>query len=244
MFYGIGNSLTYCIDKDKASKVYAEIQTTLSNNNCLDTCFLQPAILLIDENKCISCYEQNFRYKYNNECVQSCPKRTRISLYNNYSCIDLYCQKYYNYNQTGCLEEIPEGYFLNDSVLKTIDKCNYNYSGKCFSEYINDTNNNLICKDLLDQKCTKYLIYNVMQYLCIYCYNSTGYCPFYNQSILNSDTFAYCNKSLELYFFFDYDKSYKPCFNSCKTCLNKGNETNNNCIKCKDNHRFLNDSQK
>ena len=81
MFYGIGNSLTYCIDKDKASKVYAEIQTTSSNNNCLDTCFLQPAILLIDENKCISCYEQNFRYKYNNECVQSCPKRTRISLY-------------------------------------------------------------------------------------------------------------------------------------------------------------------
>ena len=48
MFYRIGNNLTYCIDKDKSSKVYTEIQTTSTNNNYLDTCFLQPAILLIN----------------------------------------------------------------------------------------------------------------------------------------------------------------------------------------------------
>ena len=242
MFYGIGKNLTYCIDKDKAPQIYAEIQKISTNNNCLDTCFLQPAILLINQNKCISCYAQNFLYKYNNECVQSCPKRTRISLYNNYSCIDLHCQNYYNYDETDCLEEIPESILFKDSDLKTTDKCNYYYSGKCFSECINDTNNNLICNDLLDQNCTKYLIYNVIQDSCIYCFNGTVYYPIYNQSIVNSDTFAYCNKSLEGYFL-DYDKTYKPCFNTCKTCSNKGNETNNNCIKCKDNYRLLNDSK-
>jgi surface protein len=176
MFFNVGNSLIYCIDETKTPKITSKIQSISSNNNCSDTCFIQPAIFLFNENKCISCYEQNnlFLYKYNNECVQSCPKRTRINLYNNYSCVDLYCEKYYNYNQTDCLEEIPEGYFLNDSYLKTIDKCNYYYSGKCFSECINDTNNNLICKDLFEQNCTEYLINKDMQDLCIYCYNGTG----------------------------------------------------------------------
>ena len=54
-----------------------------------------------------------------------------------------------------------------------------------------------------------------MQYLCIYCFNGTGYYPFYNQSILNSDTFIYCNRNLEEYLL-DFDKSYKPCFNIVK----------------------------
>jgi len=109
IFYEIDNNLIYCIDENKAPKITSEIKSKSSNNNCSDICFIQPAIVLINEKKCISCHDQNisFLYKYNNECVQSCPKRTRINLYNNYSCVDLHCRKYYNYNQTDCLEEIP-----------------------------------------------------------------------------------------------------------------------------------------
>jgi len=55
-------------------------------------------------------------------------------------------------------------------------------------------------------------------------------------------TFTDCYKELEGYFL-DYDNAHKPCFNICKSCLNKGNETNNNCTECKDNYIFLNDSQ-
>ena len=245
MFNNIGNNLIYCIDENKAPNITKAIKSIRPHNNCSDTCFLQPAIVSINEKQCISCYKLNisFQYRYNNECVQSCPKRTRINLYNNYSCIDLHCQKYYNYNQTDCLEEMPKGYFLNDSVLKTIDKCNYNYSGKCFSECINDINNNkLECKYLLDKSSIKNLTFCFVKDLCNYCYNSTGYYPFYNQTILNSDTFTDCYKELEGYFL-DYDNAYKPCFNICKSCLNKGNETNNNCTECKDNYIFLNDSQ-
>ena len=244
MFDGIGKNLTYCIDETKAPNITSAIQSKSSNNKCSDTCFLQTAILLIDDQKCISCNEQNisFPYKYNNECAQSCPKRARISLYSNYFCQDLNCQKYYNYNQTECLEEIPEGYFLNDSYLKTIDKCNYNYSGKCFSECINDTNNNFKCKDLLGQNKIENLTFCFIKDLCIYCQNITGYYPFYNQSILNRDTFTDCYKEIKGYFL-DNDKAYKPCFNACKSCSNEGNETNNNCLECKDKYRFLNDSQ-
>jgi hypothetical protein len=244
MFSGIGKNLTYCINITKAPNITKAIKTKSSNNKCSNTCFLQTAILLFDKKKCISCYEQNtsFTYKYNNECVKSCPKRARISLYNNFLCEDLNCQKYYNYNQTDCLEEIPKGYFLNDSYLKTIDKCNYNYSGKCFWECINDTNNKYKCKELLGQNNIEYLTLCFKKDLCIYCYNGTGHYPFYNQSILNSDTFTDCYKELEGYFL-DNDKAYKPCFNTCKTCLKEGNETNNNCLECKDNYRFLNDTK-
>ena len=246
MFRGIRNNLIYCIDKTKSPNITSAIQIKSSFNNCSDICFLQSRIILIDEQKCVSCYDKNisFPYIYNGECVQTCPKKTGIILYNDYySCKNLDCQKYYNYNQTGCLEEIPEGYFLNDSVLKTIDKCNYNYSGKCFSECINDTNNNkLVCNYLLDQSSIKNLTFCFMKDLCNYCYNGTGYYPFYNQTILNSDTFTDCYKELEGYFL-DYDNAYKPCFNTCKTCSNKGNETINNCIECKDNYQLLKDSK-
>ena len=35
---------------------------------------------------------------------------------------------------------------------------------------------------------------------------------------------------------------YKECFNTCKTCDEPGNETNNKCKECKPNYTFLNDS--
>ena len=39
------------------------------------------------------------------------------------SSISINCEKYINYEQTGCIDYIPEGYYLNNSKLKTIDKC-------------------------------------------------------------------------------------------------------------------------
>ena len=58
-------------------------------------------------------------------CYESCPKRTHNSLYNNFLCEeDLKCKNYFNYEHTECLDIIPEGYYMNNSRLKTIDKCN------------------------------------------------------------------------------------------------------------------------
>ena len=250
MFYAIRNDLTYCINATKASNIISEIQSNSksSKNNCSDTCFLNSAIFLNDEKKCISSYEKNisFQYEYNIGCDQTCPKRTSIILYNNYSYEDLNFQKYYYYNQVDYLKKTPEGYYLNDSYIITTDKCNYYYySDRCFSEcIIYNGNNILICKDLFKQNSIKYLIYNVMESLYIYCYKDNGnvYYPFYNQSTLNNDTLRECYIEFEGYLV-SFDKAFKPCFNTCKTCLEEGNETNNNCLECKDNFRFLNDSQ-
>ena len=101
---------------------------------------------------------------------------------------------------------------MNDSDLNTIDKCCYNYSGKCFSECINDANNDLKCWESFYQNIIEYLKFCFGQNLCVYCKNNTGYYPFYNQSLFNGDTLTDCYKELEGYFL-DYDNAYKPCFN-------------------------------
>ena len=45
------------------------------------------------------------------------------------------------------------------------------------------------------------------------------------------------------YYYDSNDEIYKKCFNSCDLCYGEGNITNNNCIKCKKNYAFLNESE-
>ena len=42
-------------------------------------------------------------------------------------------------------------------------------------------------------------------------------------------------------YFLDEYEFYEECYNSCKFCFGKGNEKNNNCIKCKYKYFFIND---
>ena len=54
------------------------------------------------------------------------PKKTNILSNINYLCLDLECEKnnkIYDYNQTECIDIIPEGFYINDSLFKTIDYC-------------------------------------------------------------------------------------------------------------------------
>ena len=60
--------------------------------------------------------------------------KTKIDI--NFLCIDD-CEKinkYYNYEQTSCIYRIPEGYFVNNTSLKTIDKCHPDCQ-KCQKKY-------------------------------------------------------------------------------------------------------------
>ena len=51
-----------------------------------------------------------------------------------------------------------------------------------------------------------------------------------------------CLNQLPLGYYLDlYEKAYKKCFEKCESCYGEGNETNNNCRKCKSNFNFIND---
>ena len=44
------------------------------------------------------------------------------------------------------------------------------------------------------------------------------------------------------YYYDSIDEIYKRCYEKCYSCYEEGNETNNNCIECKDNLILLNDT--
>ena len=149
----------------------------------------------------------------------SCPNGTHISPKKNHLCEDdLICPKYYNYDKTKCLDEIPEGFYLNDSNSQTLYKC--------------------------DDKCKNCSFESTMQGKCILCNISAGYYPLYNNDS-NNQTFISCyNESIEGYAFFN--NSYMPCFRTCHNCSEIGDENNNKCIYCKSNYEFkeeMNDTQ-
>ena len=95
-----------------------------STNNCYDSAI---SGYYFDENKKLfmPCYK---------DCL-TCNKGGNITKMNCLTCDDdefdyykkstncLFCQKYVDYTQTKCINEIPEGYFMDDPILKTIDKC-------------------------------------------------------------------------------------------------------------------------
>ena len=57
----------------------------------------------------------------------------------------------------------------------------------------------------------------------------------------NNDIYINCYKSPEGYYFDKNDNFYKKCFYTCKDCNEYGDKNTNNCQKCIDNYKFLED---
>ena len=207
MFNEVLITLKYCIN----DKILEEIKSQLSSFNqlnCSDLCseFLQSKYIP-DKNKCIlNCTnDDTFNYEYKNVCFISCPNGTHQV--NDYLCEeDLICHNYYNYERTECLDEIPLGYYLNDTINKTLDKCNI----KC-------------------SNCTKE---SMSEGLCISCNNVEGYYQKENDE-LNENSFLNCYKGELLGYYLDeVEKKYSPCFSVCKNCSGRGDSENHNCLEC------------
>ena len=69
------------------------------------------------------------------------------------------------------------------------------------------------------------------------CYDE---CPENNHTIENGKDI--CVGPVPEYYYKDDDDMYRKCFDTCQKCSQPWNVTNNNCEKCKDNYKFLNDS--
>ena len=164
-----------------------------------------------EKNTCISnCSDDDFyNLEYNNVCYNQCPKGTRIEDDPNLCKGYLICEKLYNYEHTECLEEAPDGFFVNDTEAKTVDKCN--------------------------DKCKKCSLESNENNLCISCNISGGYYS-KEENTDNNNGFIECYTSLldlsDGYFFDDSDKMFKKCFKTCKKCSNKGNKINHECDEC------------
>ena len=189
-----------------------------------------------------------------------------ISDDNEFLCIPyLNCtDKYYSYNQTICIDTIPDGYYCNNTNLKTIDKCHENCETckegptnnnnncltckntkyydlgncviNCSNGYFTDTDNITKCKCSTDISCKKCSNESKLYNLCISCNNDEGYYPKIDE--FRNDLFINCHKEPERYFLDVNDKIYKPCYSTCKNCTEEGNEFDNKCISCNYNYSF------
>ena len=202
MFFNCNSSLIMCLDENNVDNSLVDFLSDLLNVYTIDCQQVRLAFNLTKKKffgKDIylsSCEEDlEYKYEYNNTCYKICPENT---YYNKIKCID-----------------IPEGYYLNDSILMSIDKC----KEKC-------------------KICTNESTY---LNLCISYNNDLSYYHILNNnSIINEQFIEWVRDIMEEYYL--ENNTYKPCYSKCKKCSRYGEEFQNNCDECKINYTFLNDT--
>ena len=213
IFSYCNESLIYCINLETV-KLFSSKLINITNNNCADICFMDSHKLIVEERKCIIiCDDENNMFEYNGKCYESCPNGTYFSLNNNYLCEDILCEHYYNYEHTECIDSIPEGYYLNDSIRKTIEKC--------------------------DIKCKACTNESIINNLCVSCNNKEKYYSKFNTNS-NNNLFTDCYNIEQFGYYLDYiNNIFMPCFteiinqdNNNKICEECYNEISINYLKC------------
>ena len=189
-----------------------------NNFICNDICFSYlVSQLIVEKYTCIDfCNnDDEYKFEYKNVCYKSCPAGTHNSSEKEFLCEeDLICDNYYNYYHNECIHNIPEGYYLNHSILKTIDKC--------------------------DIKCKSCSLESIQYNLCIECNNNENYYSKDNDNA-NYDLFINCyNEDFDGYYLNFNTKMYEHCYPSCKKCSQLGDDTFNKCTECYSNYSLEN----
>ena len=266
-----------CFDNCMTCKIFG---TGIDNQQC-DTCI--PDYYFVEGTK--NCLEDSPEGYYLDEeeeihkkCYESCKTCTNKKEKNTHNCITcnegytlfknkncLNCKsinKYINYDQTECIDEIPDGYYVNDTELNTLDKCHPN----CLTCKSKGTDYDMKCtscdKDnayyfyLGSQNCKQmpmpgYYISNEDERIkkCDIACATCSYKPIYNEEneVTNCDT---CNKDLGFYnkepgsticinktkegeYYDETCKCYKKCHENCLTCSGEAiDQYHMNCLTC------------
>ena len=207
IFDNYNSSINYCFNKEINARNICRISDNNILENCAHECFKNNSKFNNENNQCNENCSSG-EYEYNNICYKSCPYGTHFK--GNMCENDLLCSDYYNFDKTECLEEIPEGYYCNSSIDKTIDKCDKKCKTCSFESIQNDNK-------------------------CLSCNINESYYQKYNDS---SDFVECYNGILEKYFF--EDNFYKSCYKTCKNCDKLGNISNHSCTECYSNYTFNN----
>ena len=122
---------------------------------------------------------------------------------------------YHNYTQTGCVKEIPAGYYLNDKVKRTIEKCD----NKCENECVLDFEKNNI--------------------ICLSCNNADGFYKKEDGEIINGYYDCYTGNQ-ETYYLDSTNNEYKKCYKTCRNCNELGIIGDHKCTNCFSNSTLNN----
>ena len=255
MFEGASDNFTFCVkESETIPKIFKELLLRPNTTrDCSIDCYGYKRVTVPKNKLCCPFYE------YNSQCYDKCPPRTTPAA--NKSCVPLPCtNSYYDYNQTGCIDKVPDGYYVNDTSLNTIDKCpetcvtcekkpNKNrvhclscyeslpflYFGECRNSCDHGFYNNLgtlICL-CITKECSDCSEESLENDKCITC--AEGYYP---KIIEKNEPFKKCYQNPPKYYLNSISQFYENCFDSCQYCFGKGNKESHNCISCDSNHTF------
>ena len=93
---------------------------------------------------------------------------------------------------------------------------------------------------LTNIKCKTSTFNSYLYNLCTSCNEEKDYyqAVFPDDSFLHGFIECYNNFTKPINFYFDkINKKYKPCYETCETCIEGGNSETNNCLTCDANHR-------
>ena len=233
--------------------------------NCIEKCQGQYNKLIKELNKCIdNCTKDDiYKYEFNNICYKSCPYGTyELEDKSTYICynetpygyyLDLKENKFKKCYET-CSKCNVTGNETNNNCLECKDKFKfYNNNSNCYEicddYYYFDESNKFYCNESCHGKYNK-IIEDKKQCIddCkkddIYKYNNNNFCyidcPNGTYKFENKNDFLCYDEIPEGYYL--ENKIIKKCYNSCKKCVIGGNVTNNNCLECKLNYTFYNNS--
>ena len=147
--------------------------------------------------------------------------------------------------ENNCIECLSNFTFLNDSIYANncYEKCDYLYYFDESHEYHCDKTCPEQYGKLIKEKkkcindCKNDDIYR-------YEYNNTCYkdCPNNTYKSENDEDYKCYNEISESSQLSTEVEKTKKCYDTCSKCDSEGNETNHNCIECKNNFTFYNDS--
>ena len=256
MFVGASTNFTFCVkDYLKIPLIFNELYHIENTQmDCSRNCYGYNRFKIPKSKICC------LNYEYNGTCYDKCPSKTRVED-EGINCKEFNCLPYYyNYEQNDCLNDsiIPEGYYINDTSLRTIDKCNetcktcdsktnclscvddspYLFFGKCLNscDYgFYEDSGIYKCKCFV-KECAECTEESIEEGLCLTC--AEGY------YIKSGDTtykegFKKCYKDPKNYYLDTKKLSYKKCYPSCDGCYGQGKEENHNCINCNSNFSVI-----
>ncbi|MBO6244101.1 MAG: hypothetical protein J6O41_06035, partial [Clostridia bacterium] len=262
MFKEASTNFTFCIEEEKKiPKIFQEfLDMSNTSRDCSNNCYNSQRVSISPKKLC--CPNKEF----NGFCYDKCPSRTRVK-YNDNRCYNFSCpypdesynNKYYTFAQDDCRNNIPEGYFLNDTRINTIDKCHEDcrtcdkketdeshtnclsckstkpniYLGNCYDKCLKGNyteNGNVKCK-CFDERCFKCTEESIKEGLCTQC--NTNYHPKIEDN--GKNTFKCYKNPEKFYLSGDF---YYPCHSSCQTCETSATSKYHNCLTCDVNNSF------
>ena len=142
IFTGSSENFTFCVkEKENIPTIFnILLNMTITERDCSTNCYDNKKRYYIPSKK-LCCT----KLTYEDNCYQVCPSKTHV-VNNEGTCEYFSCSnpgEYYNYEQNDCTYNIS-GYYVNDSLLKTIDKCHEDCL-ECNGKYTKETSNCYKC---------------------------------------------------------------------------------------------------